>query len=39
MSALYFAAAVRGNKGGIVIGPEIVPAKLSLPEAISLRRD
>src|SRR5262249_40380945 len=30
MSTLYFAAAVRDNGGGIVIGSEIVPAKVAV---------
>src|ERR1700752_376528 len=30
MSTLYFAAAVRDNGGGIVIGSEIVPSKIAV---------
>jgi hypothetical protein len=30
MSTLYFATAVRGNGGGIVIGSEIVPSKVAV---------
>jgi hypothetical protein len=35
MSTLYFAAAVRDNGGGTVIGSEIVPAKVDAVAVIS----
>jgi len=37
MSTLYFAAAIRDNGGGAVIGSEIVPAKVATREAKSRR--
>jgi predicted O-methyltransferase YrrM len=33
MSTLYFAAAVRDNGGGIVIGSELVPQKVAAARA------